>query len=560
MNELNKTQRTGDVLVEMGVITPEQLDIALTQQRVMLTDNKRFHIGELLVRNQFARREEVSQAIERATGGGKAASYQTLLDPGFCSKLSIVPSRTEGRILFVMTARPLRSREIDLIIKESLVPVDGVSQIATSRQNISQLLSKLTISQVGFSAAVHRMRQTDTGTALRNLVTVMFQEALELRASDIHIDRKPSPDAWISYRIDGVLHQKHLLTDKMMGAVCTNIKMQSGMDASNSLSPQDGRITIEHRGRTIDFRVNAQPIVDGETLALRVLDSENLPTIDKMFPNQLEMTEVFRSISKSNGKRGGIFLTTGPTGSGKTTTLYALAQLLSRNTKNVMTVEDPVEYRLPFSRQIQLNQLLGQNAGDFERSLLRQDPDIIILGEIRTPDTASAALKFSESGHMVLATLHADDVMSVCERMSGFFEGAAKQEALYVLGQQLRCVINQQLVPKLCSCAVTSNASSDAAVASRLGIDISTPTKSRMGCVRCKSGILGRALAHETVIFPRDRDARTSIHKILNQGVSRAGEILEINSITHITRKNVVERLLDAGVIDLIEAENILEN
>jgi len=561
MIDTSKTiNRTGEILVQMGVITAAQLDITITQQRTLLAENKRVHIGELLVRNQFARRDQVAMAVEKVTGGGKVASYQTLLAPAVCDRYQVVPVRTENGLLFVMTARPLRTRELAAIMAACLVPVLGVKHIATSKQALADHLRQIATSETGFTLALQKLRQTDTGASLRDCVHTLLQEALDVRASDIHIDRKPSPDAWVSYRIDGELRQRHLLTPKIMGAIVTRIKTDAGMDASNSISAQDGRISLEHQGRIVDFRVNSQPIVDGETLALRVLDSDALPTVEQMFPNQLAMTEIFGALANSNGKRGGIFLATGPTGSGKTTTLYALAKQLSRDTKNVMTVEDPVEYRLPFARQIQLNQMLGQAAGDFERSLLRQDPDIIILGEIRTADTASAALKFSESGHMVFATLHADSVESVFERIAGFFEGAAKDEALFVLGQQLRCVINQQLVPKLCTCAVPISRDEQNVEAERLNLFLLSPTKTRCGCHRCGNGVFGRALAHETVIFPRDRAVRSEIHAILRASISRANEILDIKNVTHISRHDVVTRLLEAGSIDLLEASNILAN
>ena len=557
--ELTVTPKTGDVLIQMGVLTPAQLEISLVQQRSMSAAGKRMHIGELLVRNQFARRDQIALAVERITGGGKVASYQTLLDPKLCVRFAVIPVRTEDEMLYVMTGRALKPFEIESIRKACTVEVIGVRQIAVSKASITERLGTLTSGEIGFAAAIHRMQQLDTGNALREAVNILLQDALEMRASDIHLDHKPNPDSWVSYRVDGVMVQKHLLDHRMMGAVCTRLKSEAGMDASNNINPQDGRVSIEHQGRNIDFRVNSQPLVDGQTLALRVLDSEALPTTDQMFPNQLVMSDLFSTIAKSNGKRGGIFLATGPTGSGKTTTLYALAKMLPRDSKTIFTVENPVEYRLPFARQIQLNALLGQQAGDMERSLLRQDPDQIILGEIRDKDTASAALKLAESGHLVLATLHSDDVVSTFERMTGFFHGAEKDEALYVLGQQLRCCINQQLIPRLCSCATVTPKAKQDAQAAELGLEILTPTRTRYGCAKCSKGIRGRVLAHETIILPRDREVRSKIHAILKDGVNGAA-VLKVPGVNYISREHVVVRLLEAGQIDLEEAKNILLN
>lgn len=551
---IQRRVRTGDMLLEMGVVTPAQLEIGLTQQKMIeQTTGRRTPIGEILVRNRFVRREEVEVALERSTEGVSTAG---ILPIDFCAKMEIDPYRVEGDTLWVRAARPLRPGEMDQIRLASDGRFSDIKVVAADRVSIAEVLAKSSARRVSFSSMVVQLQSDDSGQVLRATVDALFSEALTMRASDIHLDSKPDPESWVSYRIDGVLRQKHLLPHKIMAAIVTRIKSDSSMDASNTISPQDGRITVEHQGRSIDFRVASQPIAGGETLALRSLDAEALPSHEMMFPNQPEIIQLFRRLSQAEGKKGGIVLVTGPTGSGKTTTLYSLIRMLPRDAVNLMTVEDPVEYSLPFGRQIQLNALLGQKAGDFERSLLRQDPDIIMMGEIRDDKSASAALKFAESGHMVLSTMHADGVAQVFERTAGFFEGASKEEALYVLSQHLHVVLHQHLMPRLCDCATPQPEADQVAFINKNRMDWwMTPSakgRVRKGCIKCGgTGLTGRVLSHETMVIPRSADVRHEVSRVLATGVINATQITKVSGVTYVSRRETIQSLFDGGVIDL---------
>jgi type II secretory ATPase GspE/PulE/Tfp pilus assembly ATPase PilB-like protein len=558
MVQVKLAPKTGDVLIANGSITRAQFEIAFAQQKAFRAAGKQVPIGELLVRAQFATTAQVAAAIDSVTSGGVASDHSVLLPPEFCVKHNLVPSRTENGILFVKTPRRLRDIELLWIRKNCAVSnIRGVREIAATKEQISAELSKLVSVKMSFKTVAHAYKNDASGSLINDALKALLSEALSSRASDIHIDRKKFPDSWISFRVDGSLKQEHLISESLMGAIVTKIKSEAGMDASNSVYAQDGRLSLQVGVKTVEFRVNSQPTIDGETLALRVLDSNALPTLSEMFPGQNDVISLFETLSKVRGKSGGLFLATGPTGSGKTSTLYALARLLQRDSINVLTVEDPVEYRLPFARQIQLNSLLDQKAGDIERSMLRQDPDVIILGEIRTRDTAKAALKFAESGHFVLATLHADSVKDVFERIAGFFEdGAQKNEAKYVLSRQIRTVINQQLVGKLCDCSVIDSVTPQTSF-TRLGLSQSVNTRIRIGCERCAgTGIFGRVMAHEILSFQRERSA-TSNNALLD-AIKADANVCTVPGAVYHSRENVLSKLVDQGLVDFSEASSLL--
>jgi pilus retraction protein PilT len=234
-----------------------------------------------------------------------------------------------------------------------------------------------------------------------------------------------------------------------MAALFIRIKMEGGMDASDSLRAQDGRMAFEYQGRPVDLRLASQPIAGGETLTMRVLDPESMPSLDSMFPAQPDMIALIQSLAQVHGKNGGLIFVSGPTGSGKTTTLYAIAQRFARDRVNVVTVEDPVEYMLPFARQIQINQLLNQKTADVERSILRQDPDVILVGELRDLETMEAAITAAETGHLVFGTLHTTGAAKTIDRIVNAFPQNQQEQIRIQLSTVLQAVISQLLVPRV---------------------------------------------------------------------------------------------------------------
>lgn len=559
----SKRLRTGEVLVQSGVITQEQLALSLQQQRLMVDRGQHLLIGEILVRNRFLTHAQIEETLEHAASTKVARTSRIIIPAMVCNRLKIVPLRVEDDVLVVKAGRPISARDMELLQQESRVKVSSIRVIPADRVELREDLLSLTTQEHSFSVLLESIRSTDySGSMLKSAIDALLSEALDERSSDIHFDQKSDPDSWISFRIDGKLKQKYLVPERIMGAIFNRIKSDAGMDASDTRRPQDGRINLSRQGRIVDFRIATQPIEGGETMTLRVLDPEMMPSLEALFPNQHEMINLFDGLSKVYGKAGGIILLTGPTGAGKSTTLYALAQRFPRDAVNVVTVENPVEYSLPFARQIQLNPLLAQKAGDVERAILRQDPDILVVGEIRDADTAQTAIKFAESGHRVVATLHATDSIQSIERLVSTVGENSKKETLYVLAHYLQVVINQRLIERLCDCARQMTEEEMQSIGDKLepfDIDPHAILRHPVGCVRCgHTGYRGRVAAHETLVLPADDHLRQQIAKIIFDSHHRFSEVTRLPGVIHRRRSDTLARLMEAGVVDIKMARRSL--
>ncbi|MEC5217373.1 type II secretory ATPase GspE/PulE/Tfp pilus assembly ATPase PilB-like protein [Actimicrobium sp. GrIS 1.19] len=448
--EKNLQRQIGDYLVHAGMMTQQQLEVSLRQQKSIRETGRQALLAEIIVRNQFATQSQIALAARHLDGEADTTLFRQLLPPALCQLHGVFPIEIEGGVLHLKAARVLPPNASASLIAACAVRVSDLRITPTDIGEINRALAGVWRQEQSFDAVMTRLRSEEiSGSLLKQALAAMLAEAIALRASDIHLDKLRDPGAWISYRIDGALKPTHLVPERIMAALFARIKNESGMDASDSRRAQDGRLALADAGAGVAFRVATQPIAGGETIAIRVLDPAAMIGLDALFPFQPAMSRLFRRVADVRGKAGGMVLISGPTGSGKTTTLYALAQNFSRDRINVITVEEPVEYVLPFARQIQLNQLLNEKSLDLERSVLRQDPDVLILGEIRDTDTMRAALKFAESGHLVLATVHARTAAQTVERVLSFCDGPARQEALFILANQLSVVVNQGLLPKL---------------------------------------------------------------------------------------------------------------
>lgn len=562
-----------DMLVEEGVVTRAQIEVARRKQQAILEMGGRAALLDILVRDRFLPREVADSIRLRADGGAVVArnnaplTAMQLLPLKTCEKLLVAPVTVERDILVIKAARPLNDAQRATIIDACAVRVRGLRIVPVDVAEARQALRRVEAEGAVLEPVLARLRIDDmSGSQLKAAISAMLTEALRLRASDIHLDARPDPDSWISYRIDSDLKQKHQLSERLMRALFMRIKTDAGMDASDSRRSQDGRLSFDFQGRGIDVRVASQPLALGETIAMRILDPDGMPGLESLFPADPAMIKLLRGHAEVFGKAGGIVLVSGPTGSGKTTTLYTMAQRFPRDRVNVVTVEDPVEYVLPFARQIQLNQMLDQRAADVERSILRQDPDIIIFGEIRDADSARAALKFTESGHLVLATVHAVTALQTFERFVSFFDEVTKPEALFVLAHSLKTLLNQRLCKRLCDCARRASAADGAEIRAMLdgtGLDYRPEANHRIavGCTVCDGlGYRGRVLAYEVMSLPNDEELRIELAHLLEQSNNAFFKARDMKGVLFQSRSNSVQKLLDAGVIDALSARRVLGN
>lgn len=556
----------GEQLVANGVITKQQLGVVTKQMRHMQDLGKPHSFVELCVRNRFCTLEAVSRVFVPGSAsavevglGSSTSDAEGLLSASDCLRFSVIPVMMVGRVLHVKSALPIEPHMVAEILDASLTNANELRVVLTDRHDVAAFLRQRMANE-SFESSLNRLRADDGSLSMiRTAIDSLLHEAIDRRASDVRIDYKPDPYSWISYRIDGDLRQEYLLPSRLMAAFVSRLKTLCEMDASNSRSAQDGRLSLEHHGRRVDFRVATQPLVDGETVAVRVIDAASLPSPESLYPHQPEMLAMLRKLSMSDGKIGGLVFVTGPTGSGKSSTLYTMAASFPRDRANVLTVEDPVENLLPFSRQIQVQQQTMQRAVDIERSVLRQDPDILVMGEVRDSDTATTALKFSESGHLVLTTLHAKSAPQSLDRFINMLSGMARAEAGYLLATTVQVVINQRLFPRLCSCAVEAPAGDPDRECVQAYLGTKIKSKRANGCHRCEdSGYRGRVAIHETLIFNFSEEERAALAAEVARTES-IGVLLESPSVRHIKRSTVAECLLQAGVIDARQAMRALE-
>ncbi|GLX84215.1 MSHA biogenesis protein MshE [Thalassotalea loyana] len=277
------------------------------------------------------------------------------------------------------------------------------------------------------------------------LLQSVFEDAVQMRASDIHIE-PDEKSLRIRQRIDGVLQENELKENKIAAAVVLRLKLMAGLDISEKRLPQDGRFNLQIKGHSIDVRMSTMPVQYGESVVMRLLDqSAGLLSFDETgMPKDL-VERLRHQITRPHG----MVLVTGPTGSGKTTTLYAALSELNQSTKKIITVEDPVEYRLPRVNQVQVNSKIDLNFSDVLRTALRQDPDIIMVGEMRDHETVEIGLRGAITGHLVLSTLHTNDAITSALRLIDM--GAAG----FLVGSSLRAVVAQRLVRRVCDNCTT---------------------------------------------------------------------------------------------------------
>lgn len=333
------------------------------------------------------------------------------------------------------------------------------------------------------------------------LATNILTMAIELRASDIHIEAFEHKGL-VRYRVDGVLVEKMQIPKNAYAPLSTRMKIISGMDIAEKRIPQDGRIEMKINNLPYDFRVSSLPTVFGEKIVLRLLDR----TGSVMKRTQLGFTKAENTLlDKILKMPNGIMLVTGPTGSGKTTTLYSFLSEINEPGKNIVTIEDPVEYMLEGINQVQVNTKAGLSFAAGLRSMLRQDPDIIMLGEIRDQETASIAIRASITGHFVLSTIHTNDSLSTISRLMDM--GIES----YLVGDAVKGIIAQRLVRKVCqSCKEESI--SDEAEMDALGISEPVKVYRAKGCPQCsQTGYSGRVPVHEVLYI--EQGLKSAIEK-----------------------------------------------
>ena len=429
MTTPKRSLRIGELLVQKGVVSSDQVRIALTEQK-----KNREHLGKILVRLGFATEAIILDVLGGALGQEKADLSNVVVDS---EAIKLIPKDMARRFKVLPLTLDADRNRITLAMADifNVVALDQLGAYLGPEVEIVPLLAseaeiEKAIDQFyGFELSVDGiLQEIETGEIdyesieadteeysqpVVRLVNALLSDAVKRGASDIHFEPEQG-FLRFRYRIDGVLRQVRSLHKNYWSAIAVRLKVMAGLDIAETRAPQDGRITLSLSGRHIDFRVSTIPTVHGENIVLRVLDRQKgIVPIDRLGLDD----EILSMLKLMVARPEGMLLVTGPTGSGKTTTLYSLLSHLNTETVNIMTLEDPVEYPMGMIRQTSVNDAVRLDFASGIRSMLRQDPDIILVGEIRDEDTAAMAFRAAMTGHQVFSTLHANSAVGAIPRL-----------------------------------------------------------------------------------------------------------------------------------------------
>ena len=527
-----KDDYLADVLVDLGIVTADQ--VAKARQEA---ETSGVGVVDLLLANKLVRPSDVTQA-KAAQFGAEVIQLGGLRIPDdvisiiprhIAKKYRVVPVfKSDGKVA-VAIADPSDLNTIDtlthLLNAEIELRVAAESDIeaalnkyygGTGQTVVDKAIQELTESEVEVpkGALDDDGGAVDADAPLIRLVNQIIVDAFKMRASDIHLEPL-SKRFRLRFRIDGVLHEMKAPPKRLQASIITRLKIQSNMSISEHRIPQDGRIQSKVGTKLIDLRVSCLPTNHGESIVMRILDKEGLRL---GLPELGFFTDDQQTFEHMIGLPDGILLVTGPTGSGKTTTLYSCLHFINRPDRKIITVEDPVEYILSGINQVQVHEAVGLTFAAALRSILRQAPNVVMIGEIRDMETASIAINASLTGHLVFSTLHTNDAPSAVTRLVDI---GVKP---FLVASSTRCLMAQRLVRKVCrQCAQPYQATEQEMRALNLtpeSLQTATMQKGR-GCSNCSNtGCRGRFGIFE--IFIIDDEARKLIYDKASSSVLRA--------------------------------------
>lgn len=560
--------KTGQALVQAGVLTSLQLDECLEVQNMLKASGRSLQIGEIAIDQGYATRKEVEDAI-RQTGEQNSGFSSVEVPFEICYEFQMMPIGLQGDALIISPRAPLSETETQRLI--SLLDNEGiiVSSIVVEPRNAKDVLEYLnnaqtTATQLLKNEIADFWKNQESSDLLGSIVSHVFVEALQQRASDVHIKLSSSDSMCkILYRIDGRLVFRHVMPKECMRRFITAIKLRCNLDASEKNRPQDGRMSLDYHSRKIDLRVSTTPKDDGEVMIVRLLDQSKTSTLEAMLPAQHKVLDGLKALTRIHGKDGGLVLITGPTGMGKSTTMSAMVRAMPRDIYRIVTVEDPVENRIPLVDHTSINEAVGLGFPEMLRAILRQDPDVIVVGEVRDKATAEIALRATETGHLVLSTLHTRSVSETISRMVSMLPEGYRDLGIFAISSNLKAVVNQRLIRKLCSCSERTTVSAVLAdtqdptleMAVRLmSLGDDMPIKQKLGCPHCDgTGYRGRVLVPEAAFFPSSDDVRRVMYESLNDP-TRMNSVLSIPEVLYISREESTRTLVENGILDLDQA------
>jgi type IV pilus assembly protein PilB len=504
-------KQLGDILLEGGLVSPSQLEAAYEEQ-----ERVGRALGRVLIEQGVLTESQLVSALATQIGLRFVDLAEYSVDgsaigsvPGtVCRRHSAMPIGFEDGRLLVAMADPANVFAIDDI--RSLTGMD-VKPVVATRADVAAAIDRYYRADTDLddlTAVLDSQEEEDDLSKVKEIVedapivkyvNLLITQAIQDRASDIHLEPTET-DLRVRYRIDGVLHEVMRSPKAIQSGVISRLKIMADINIAERRIPQDGRLSVNAHGKKIDLRVATLPTVWGEKVVMRILDNSTarLDLADLGFSD-----DNYERYSRSFVKPYGMILVTGPTGSGKSTTLYATLNIISRPEVNVITVEDPVEYRLPNINQVQTNNKAGLTFASALRSILRSDPDIVLIGEIRDHETGQIAVEAALTGHLVLSTLHTNDAPSAITRLT---EMGIEP---FLVGSALDAVLAQRLARRLCpKCKEAYTPTPESLVQAKFPWQDgeALPELFRpIGCSVCaKTGYKGRLALHEVMTVSED--------------------------------------------------------
>lgn len=522
--------KLGELLVSAGAITQEELDSGLALQK-----EKKGRLGDILIEHNIISEDELIQALQMQLGiefvdltkVNIPTELAQVLPKNIAKQYQVVPVRAVKDELYLAMSDPLNFYAIEEVrkaVRRKVVPV--LATKAAVERSIQVLYGNegaaRAIEDMRREAAANREQQAEPDNAFAanqlgednansaptiRLVNSIIERAVTERASDIHIEPHET-ELLVRMRIDGLMRDILTVPKNLQSSVIARLKIMSGLDIAERRIPQDGRFNVRIREKSIDLRVSTLPTVYGEKIVARLLDKSG----GRISMEQIGLSEdEIAPIRKLLNCRNGVILVVGPTGSGKTTTMYSMINEMNRREVNLVTLEDPVEYNIDGINQVQINEKIGMTFASGLRSILRQDPDIIAVGEIRDGETAEIAMRAAITGHIVLSTIHTNDSVGTIERLVDI--GVEP----YLVASAMQGMISQRLLRRICpDCREAYTPSEDDLA--ELGIEPQEGLKlyRGAGCPNCfDTGYRGRTAVTETLIM------NSKLRRMVAEGKSR---------------------------------------
>ena len=529
--------RLGDLLLSVELITEEQLNVALKNQK-----NTKFRLGKELIHEGIITEQQLIEALVMQLGVEFIdlsqfiipAEMAQIFPKSLAKRYSVVPVRISNNLLYLAMSDPMNFmavEEVKTATRRQVVPM------ISNSDSIDRAIATLYGSE-GAARAIEEMkkeRALDTGLSSDNsytaksiggddasfaptvrLVNSIIERALVERASDIHLEPYEE-EMRVRMRIDGLMRNIMAVPKELQASVISRLKVMGGMDISEHRVPQDGRCAVRARQADVDLRMSTLPTIYGEKFVIRLLDKSS----DLLDKSHIGLTgEDLAKFDALVGRSSGVILIAGPTGSGKSSTMYTMVRLLNTEQVNLVTLEDPVEFNISGINQVQINEKTGVTFASGLRSILRQDPDIIAVGEIRDGETAQIAMRAAITGHLVLSTIHTNDALSTIDRLKDI--GVEP----YLISGALNGIISQRLVRCICpACREEHDPTADDC--EEFGIDPTSHTKiyRGKGCPQCfGTGSRGRTAVFEILVLTRamrtaiaDGVKREELNKIIAQ-------------------------------------------